>query len=236
MNLLAIDSFSPILSIAVSRKDEIYYSQANALMAQSEIAMDEIDRQMRAASLKPNELNGILCAGGPGSFTGLRIGFSIAKGLALSLSIPFASVPTLDCVAYDFTESLLSKGETEVLLAVVQAAKNTWFYAFFINNERVSPDGEADLAVLTNEIMTNFTKNNKKIKLTGPGSQALFSSLSNELKKHLILDNKISGYAKELIFIAKKRNILDNDSGIFLHSGPEYIRVSDAQAALERRV
>lgn len=45
-------------------------------------------------------LTGVAVTGGPGSFTGLRIGMSVAKGLALGLGIPILAIPTLDVVAY----------------------------------------------------------------------------------------------------------------------------------------
>lgn len=48
----------------------------------------------------PNELAGIAVALGPGSFTGLRVGLSLAKGFALAQGIPLIGIPTLDALAY----------------------------------------------------------------------------------------------------------------------------------------
>jgi len=48
----------------------------------------------------PSELRGIAVALGPGSFTGLRIGLGVAKGLALTLAIPLMGIPTLDILVY----------------------------------------------------------------------------------------------------------------------------------------
>ena len=48
----------------------------------------------------PADLTAVAVAQGPGSFTGLRIGMSIAKGLCLALSIPIIAVPTLDIITY----------------------------------------------------------------------------------------------------------------------------------------
>jgi len=48
----------------------------------------------------PGDLTGVAVAKGPGSFTGLRIGMSIAKGLCMALDIPIVAVPTLDIVTF----------------------------------------------------------------------------------------------------------------------------------------
>lgn len=51
-------------------------------------------------------MDAIAVSGGPGSFTGLRIGSATAKGLGLALSIPIISVPTVDAIAIIFAEQM----------------------------------------------------------------------------------------------------------------------------------
>ncbi|HYS17822.1 MAG TPA: tRNA (adenosine(37)-N6)-threonylcarbamoyltransferase complex dimerization subunit type 1 TsaB [Candidatus Binatia bacterium] len=65
----------------------------------SERLMAAIDRLLSDASWTVADLEGLAVAVGPGSFTGLRVGLSTVKGLALALSIPVAAVPTLDAMA-----------------------------------------------------------------------------------------------------------------------------------------
>ncbi len=65
----------------------------------SERLMPAIDRLLADAGWVPGDLEGLAVAVGPGSFTGLRIGLSAVKGLALALAIPIAGVPTLDAMA-----------------------------------------------------------------------------------------------------------------------------------------
>jgi len=209
--------------------------EADAKMKQSELVMNFVDSLMKKASLKPEDLNGVLCMGGPGSFTGLRIGYSTAKGLALSLSIPFVPVPTLDCIAYQLTEnseiahfSLLTS-HSSLQLAVIEARKNACFYAFFRGGERLTPDGDADFSQIAEEI----SRFNEKIVLSGPGSVLLFDSLPDKLKENVLIKNENRGYAKEIILTAKALNLFDKDNTSHLFSGPEYVRKTDAELSLE---
>ena len=68
-------------------------------LTHSERLMAAIDRLLTDAGWTVGELEGLAVAVGPGSFTGLRVGLSTVKGLALALSIPIAAVPTLDAMA-----------------------------------------------------------------------------------------------------------------------------------------
>jgi len=65
----------------------------------SERLLVAIDRLLEDAGWVPRDLEGLAVAVGPGSFTGLRVGLSTVKGLALALSLPVAAVPTLDAMA-----------------------------------------------------------------------------------------------------------------------------------------
>jgi len=65
----------------------------------SERLMAAIDQLLSDAGWTARDLEGIAVTVGPGSFTGLRVGLSTVKGLALALAIPVAAVPTLDAMA-----------------------------------------------------------------------------------------------------------------------------------------
>ena len=226
MNLLAIDTAASVLSAAVAAEDAIAYTETEAGTRHSELVMDCIDAVMRDAGLRPNDIDGILCMGGPGSFTGLRIGFSVGKGLALALNIPFAPVPTLDCMALGHSSFA---SQTQVM-PVIAAIKNAFFFALYRNGERLGPDMDAT----TEQIAAVIDRNGKtgKTLLTGPGADRLYNALPQEVKPKAALAYENRGYAKDLIDIAKKYKIFDNDNSAHLFEGPEYIRKSDAELNL----
>ncbi|MDR2543697.1 MAG: tRNA (adenosine(37)-N6)-threonylcarbamoyltransferase complex dimerization subunit type 1 TsaB [Treponema sp.] len=218
--ICAIDSSSYILSVSVLNGDKLFCKETDAQMKHSEHVMPVIDNLIKQAALKPKHLQGVLCMSGPGSFTGLRIGYSITKGLALSLSIPFAALPTLDCVAYRFTKD---SGCDTPILAVIEARKNAWFYAFYRDSVRLSPNKDGD----SNQIEHEITQYNGNIILTGAGSALLYDSFSQEIKEKVTLKHENKGYSKELILMAQNKDILNNDCSNYLYSGPDYISCKD---------
>jgi tRNA threonylcarbamoyladenosine biosynthesis protein TsaB len=219
MNLLAIDASCSVLSVAVSRERDYYYSQTEAGMKHSELVMEIINGQMEKADMKPADLNGILCMGGPGSFTGLRIGFSIAKGLALSLSIPFVPVPTLECIAFS---------AIGLSLPVIQARKGAYFYSLFNDGRRITEDSDGGINQITEVIVKN-SHENKNINITGPAAEEIYGALSEDLKSLCICSCNSLGYAVELIKLAKNKDLFSTDNTAYLYSGPEYIRKTDAE-------
>lgn len=80
--------------------------------------------------ITPERLTGVAVAIGPGSFTGLRIGLSVAKGLALSLGIALVGVPTLDIIAYAHRRQPLP------ICAVIQAGRGRLAVANYATQRR----------------------------------------------------------------------------------------------------
>jgi len=233
MNILAIDAACSCLSIALSREDEIFYAETDmGSMKHSELVMDMIDGIVKKAALKPSDLDGCLCMGGPGSFTGLRIGYSIAKGLALSLSIPFAPIPTLDCIAYHCLSSLPQRGGDCLLLPVIFAGKNTFYSALFRGKERLKPDTDTGSSEIA-ETIGSFK--NEKITVTGPAATALYDNLPPEFKSTTSVNCENRGYAREMILIGKDRDLFIKDNTAYLYSGPDYIRKTDAEIQISTR-
>jgi len=99
--LLAIDTATRYASLALY--DEMGVISEQTWRSENNHSVELIPavaRMLSQQKLKPQSLTGIAVATGPGSFTGLRIGMSVAKGLCLALGIPIVGIPTLDIITY----------------------------------------------------------------------------------------------------------------------------------------
>ncbi len=100
MKTLAIDTSNQTLAVAVVDGQEVLgQSQTMAIKNHSTALMPAIDGLMQAVGIAPKELEQIVVAKGPGSYTGLRIGVTTAKTLAQTLNIPLIGVSSLKAVA-----------------------------------------------------------------------------------------------------------------------------------------
>ncbi len=99
--LLAIDTATQMAGLAlydphqdIVLAEEIWYSASRHTVE----LMPRLVRMVEQADRTPRDLTGLAVAIGPGSFTGLRIGLSVAKGLVAARSLPIVGIPTLDVV------------------------------------------------------------------------------------------------------------------------------------------
>jgi tRNA threonylcarbamoyladenosine biosynthesis protein TsaB len=100
MRLLALETSTLAGGAALLEGDRVVGEYTlNIRLTHSERLMAMVDHLLRHAGWTPGDLQGLAVSIGPGSFTGLRIGVSTAKGLALALGVPVAAVPTLDALA-----------------------------------------------------------------------------------------------------------------------------------------
>ena len=100
MLTLAIDTSTSLLSIALVRNEKTLavideWTKNN----QSEILMSRIEQMMNECGLRPNHLEKIAVAVGPGSYTGVRVGVTAAKSLGYTLNIPVVGISSLKVMA-----------------------------------------------------------------------------------------------------------------------------------------
>ena len=99
--LLAIDTATRFASVGLYAASGIQAEASWRSDNNHTIEMlPEIERLVARAGIGVADLTAIAVCQGPGSFTGLRIGMAIAKGLALGLDIPILAIPALEVVAY----------------------------------------------------------------------------------------------------------------------------------------
>lgn len=125
MNLLAFDTSTDTLFIAIQRGDQLWQHQAAGGANSSATLIPAIQQGLKALDLQLGDLQAIVFGRGPGSFTGLRTACSIAQGLALGAHLPVLPVDTLLAVA---EEARQLHGTTDVM-AVLDARMSEVYHA-----------------------------------------------------------------------------------------------------------
>ncbi|AXI08051.1 tRNA (adenosine(37)-N6)-threonylcarbamoyltransferase complex dimerization subunit type 1 TsaB [Oceanobacillus zhaokaii] len=101
MNLLAIDTSNQLLGVAILKDEQIIGEVVTNIAKNHSVRlMPAINQLMNEVSLTPDQLDKIVVAKGPGSYTGVRIGMSTAKSLAWALDIPITGISSLEVLAY----------------------------------------------------------------------------------------------------------------------------------------
>jgi tRNA threonylcarbamoyladenosine biosynthesis protein TsaB len=104
MKVLALETATMAGSIAIVDDEELIGEvKVNIKVAHAERLMDSIDWLLRASRISIKDIDAFAVSIGPGSFTGLRIGLSTAKGFCYSTNKPIIPVPTLDAFARTLT-------------------------------------------------------------------------------------------------------------------------------------
>ena len=99
VNLLAIETSTEFLSLALSRGDAVLAHHAQASQRHAELILDSISALLERAGMGLADLEGIAYGEGPGSFTGLRIACGVVQGLALARGLRVLGVSTLLALA-----------------------------------------------------------------------------------------------------------------------------------------
>lgn len=137
MFILGIETSSDICSIGITDKEKFLSELSTHIHnAHSELLFPGILNVINAAGMNMKELSGVAVSSGPGSFTGLRIGVSAAKGIAFALDIPLFLISTLDIFAN------YGLGLGKVICSVTPSIREDVFYCYYKekdgNIERIS--------------------------------------------------------------------------------------------------
>ena len=135
MKIIAIDSSGLTATVAIATQDCVIAEYSvNYKKTHSQTLLPMLDEIKKMTELDLDTVDAIAVASGPGSFTGLRIGSSTAKGLALALDKPIIEVPTVDALAMNLW------GSSGIICPIMDARRHqvyTGFYEFDENEDLI---------------------------------------------------------------------------------------------------
>ncbi len=130
--ILCVDTATEICSVALSKngfcEDKI---EAAEERAHARILTVQIEELLERNNLSAKDLNAVAVSEGPGSYTGLRIGVSAAKGICYSTGIPLIAVSTLQILAAAFMKQDYSGEKDALLIPMLDARRMEVYYAHY---------------------------------------------------------------------------------------------------------
>ena len=225
MKILAFDGTAKAATVAITDGDKpLGYTTIDNGLTQSELLLPMAEDLLRSLKLGFSDVDLFATSVGPGSFTGVRIGVSLVKGLAFGRKIPCVGVSTLEALA----ENLLPlKG---ILVPCMDARRNQVYSATFrcdgANLERLTEDRAIALCDLAKELKEY---EGEAIYLSGDGYEVAKKALTSEgiklslTPELLILENAVS--------VAKvaKRKYENGEAISDSELSPVYLRMPQAE-------
>jgi tRNA threonylcarbamoyl adenosine modification protein YeaZ len=215
---LAIDTSTNNASLSIIKEDQVLV-ELNWLSKQNHSVelMPSLNQLLEQTKTSLKSTDGIIVAIGPGSFNGLRVGISTAKGLAFSMGIPLVGINSLEATAYQYAESglpvcpIFNAGRGELVTALYQRKDTKWCQ---IINQHITTIDD-----LIGEI-TDITI------FCGEPTETALKQLKDKLKQKAIIPSSISRLRRSA-FLAelgiKRLETGDHDTPASLQ--PIYLRL-----------
>jgi tRNA threonylcarbamoyladenosine biosynthesis protein TsaB len=217
MNILAIDTALPSLSVCIANGETLQPVVQEVLLVNrghAELLMPAIERVLLAWGASLSQLNRIAVTVGPGSFTGIRVGVSAAKGLGLALSIPVVGVSTLAA----FSAGHIGMGGQETLACCIDARHgNVYIQAVKYSGQAVIKPCVMSLKAAVRALGSG------PVKLVGPGASMLaVEAAAMGLRTEIVSEAS----APDIGFVARLGLLADPEKS---PARPMYLRPVDAK-------
>ena len=182
MRILALDSSGLVASVAVVDSTEageelIAEYTVNYKKTHSQTLLPMLDEVSKMIELDLNTVDASAVAGGPGSFTGLRIGSATAKGLGLALKKPLVHVPTLEGLAYNLY------GSSDIVCPIMDARRGQVYTGIYRFEDDKLIVVEDQMAISIEELGERLKKYNSKVVFLGDGVPVFRERLTDEIMK-----------------------------------------------------
>ena len=204
MKILGLDSSGIVASVAVV-EDEILTAEytVNYKKTHSQTLLPMLDEVAKMTELDLDTVDAIAVAGGPGSFTGLRIGSATAKGLGLALKKPLISVPTVEALAYNLYDT------QGLICPIMDARRNQVYTGIYRFKDHRLQTVEDQMAVPIEELLAKLEQYGERVTFLGDGVP-VFRKLIQELSAlHRLMQTDRGRQQWHLwaLYITKKENM-----------------------------
>lgn len=183
MNILAFDTSSEACTVALLNNETIFGKTVLNKNTHSANLMPMIDDVLKEAKLDINEVDYIACVVGPGSFTGIRIGVSTAKGLAHALNCKCVPLNSIEAIAMS-----CSNVKTPICSALDARSKQVYAGVYKVIDKNIETIIDSN-ALHIDEFINKINILNLDVTFAGIGSNVNKSNIeSNIQNKYKLLD------------------------------------------------
>ena len=230
MRILGIESSSLVASVAIV-EDETTMAEytVNFKKTHSQTLLPMIDEMVKLLEIDLSTVDAIAVSGGPGSFTGLRIGSATAKGLGLALHKPLIHVPTLDATAYNLY------GTEALICPIMDARRNqvyTGIYRFRESFEIVHGQDAMDI----DELMGILNSMGEPVIFLGDGVPVFISRIEETLTvRALFAPAHVNRQRASAVAALGAVYFKEGKTETAMEHKPDYLRKSQAEREREER-
>lgn len=165
-NILAFDTASKYENLCLNVNGEIAaHKKSFATVSHSSLLLKNIDNIFKETGVTPEQIDVVAITAGPGSFTGVRIGFSVAKAFCAIQNIPLITVSTTEALAY---AALPYSGAAEFIVPALDARKKEVYSAVFaVENNKELLRQTQDMAVSIEKLYNIIFAKSKNVVFAG---------------------------------------------------------------------
>lgn len=231
MKILGLDSSGLVASVAIVEDEELRGEYTiNYKKTHSQTLLPMLDEVAKMIELDLETIDAIAVAGGPGSFTGLRIGSATAKGLGLALQKPLIHVPTVDALAYNLA------GHRDMVCPLMDARRNqayTGLYAFDGNRMQVIWQ---QCAVAIEEMIEKINEQNRAVVFLGDGVPVFASFIEKHCKvPYTFAPAHMNKQRAGAVAVLGMQMFRTGKYETAAEHRPDYLRLSQAERELKER-
>lgn len=216
--ILNIETSGKTCSVALTREGVLEFDLENSDgMKHAELLAPFVERAMEEVKRKEWKLDAVAVSIGPGSYTGLRIGLSLAKGLAFSLGVPLIGVSTLKILAVKAMFRNFNFTGEEILAPMIDARRMEVFtgaYDFALN----ALEGPAPMILDENSYASLLAE--REVWFMGDGSEKAKEVIKSP-NAHWI--DELNPMAKDMLALSEKA-FREGDFLDIAYSVPEYLK------------
>lgn len=219
---LGIDTSNMPLSVAIVKDDTLLVEWTSSVKITHSVgAMPAVEEALKQANLKPSDLDAIAVAEGPGSYTGVRIGVTIAKTLAWTLKIPLVGVSSLEALAGNGT---MFNG---LICPIMDARRQNVFSAIYSSTvEQKLEDGHYALQ----DLLVKISDLDEDVLFVGQDVAIHWDKIQSALGDRAVRAPFYQDLPRASVLIAqaKMKEIPTNEATH--HFVPDYKRITEAEA------